>query len=99
MFVYKLSEIGFLADLKGLSSDTLVPETVLFEDEDDLDLCLYYLQTLSNVLKACGDVAWAVLASKHISTNGQLMHISSKSLHSNNRASIKTYQVEVKKAR
>lgn len=78
LFVYKLSDINFLSDLKDMGSEKFVPEPKEFSGDDDVDLCLYYLRSLSNVLSACGDVAWAVLASKHVSTHGQSMHISSK---------------------
>jgi hypothetical protein len=68
-----------LADLtEATEGETTVPEAVSFSEDDDLELCLYYLQSLSNVLSTCGDAAWAVLASKHVSVAGNRMHISSE---------------------
>lgn len=55
-------------------------ESTIFSEEDDLDLCLYYLRTLSNVLRSSGDVSWPVLASKHISIQRQHMQISCRLL-------------------
>lgn len=71
--------MSFLADLKEPTiGENHIPEPVTFSEDDDLDLCLYYLQSLVNVLRTCGDVAWGVLASKHVSSTGEHMHISSK---------------------
>ncbi len=37
-----------------------------FVAEDDLDLCLYYLRTLSNILRWAPDALWDVLAKRTI---------------------------------
>lgn len=37
-----------------------------FTDEDDLDLCIYYLRTLSNVFRWAPDAVWGILATKTV---------------------------------
>lgn len=75
----KFSEVGFLGNLLDLNAaDTQLHEPITFSEDDDLDLCLYYLRSLSNVLRSSGDVSWSVLATKHVSFAGERMHISSK---------------------
>ncbi|KAG9257088.1 Dopey, N-terminal-domain-containing protein [Emericellopsis atlantica] len=77
VMVQKFCEVKFLSTLRDGIIQPGVPDSRPFGEEDDLDLCLYYLRTLSNVLRICGDVAWAVLASKHVSFSHQGLHISS----------------------
>jgi hypothetical protein len=48
-----------------------------FSDGEDLDLTLYYLRTLSNILACAGEISWTVLASKHVSFHGHHIQISS----------------------
>ncbi|KAH7170707.1 Dopey, N-terminal-domain-containing protein [Dactylonectria macrodidyma] len=75
ILVTKLSEIPFLSGLvKNNEKPDKVPVT--FSEDEDLDLCLYYLRTLSNILACAGDISWAVLASKHVSSRGQQIQIS-----------------------
>ena len=77
ILVTKLSEIPFLSGLvKNNEKPDKVPVT--FSEDEDLDLCLYYLRTLSNILACAGDISWAVLASKHVSSRGQQIQISSE---------------------
>ncbi|KAF5578230.1 dopey [Fusarium pseudoanthophilum] len=52
-------------------------DSLSFSEDADLDLCLYYLRTLSNILTCAGDISWTVLSSKHVSFHGQHMQISS----------------------
>lgn len=40
-----------------------------YAEEDDLDQCLYYLRTLSNILRWSSDNTWAALADNTISTD------------------------------
>ncbi len=42
-----------------------------FTDEDDLDLCLYYLRTLSNVFRWAPDALWDVLATRNLQAEGR----------------------------
>ncbi|KAM0554113.1 hypothetical protein ACHAPJ_006911 [Fusarium lateritium] len=76
MLVSKLSEIPFLQTLTH-SDEKSDQEPVSFFEDEDLDLCLYYLRTLSNILGCAGEISWNVLASKHVSFHGQHMQISS----------------------
>jgi hypothetical protein len=41
----------------------------IYASEDDLDQCLYYLRTLSNMLRWSSDGMWAALAQNSISTD------------------------------
>lgn len=38
-----------------------------FTEEDDLDLCIYYLRTISNVFRWAPDAIWGMLATKTVS--------------------------------
>lgn len=38
-----------------------------FSEEDDLDLCIYYLRTISNVFRWAPDAIWNILATKSVS--------------------------------
>ncbi|KAF7550597.1 hypothetical protein G7Z17_g5609 [Cylindrodendrum hubeiense] len=75
IFVAKLNEIPFL---DGVIDSSKNPDEgpVTFSEDEDLDLCLYYLRTLSNVLACAGDISWAILASKHVAFHGQQLQIS-----------------------
>ncbi|KAF4456462.1 putative regulator of reproduction DopA [Fusarium austroafricanum] len=75
IFVSRLSEIPFLQALTQ-SEEKMDPEPASFTEDEDLDICLYYLRTLSNILMCSGDISWTVL-SKHVSFHGQHMQISS----------------------
>ncbi|CAG7554488.1 unnamed protein product [Fusarium equiseti] len=76
IFVSKLSEIPLLQTLT--QSDTKNGEVSMSLSEDeDLDLALYYLRTLSNILACAGEISWNVMASKHVSFHGQHIQISS----------------------
>ncbi|PHH72009.1 hypothetical protein CDD82_6219 [Ophiocordyceps australis] len=79
VLVAKLSELSFLSSLNSASSkdslDSLSP--IMFEDDDDVDLCLYYLRSLNQILGCTGPVARHVLASKHLMFDGQEMQIRS----------------------
>ncbi|KAM0290239.1 hypothetical protein ACHAO9_005376 [Fusarium lateritium] len=72
----RLSDIPFLQTL--IQNDEKLDQTpVTFSEDEDLDLSLYYLRTISNMLTCAGDISWTVLASKHVSFHGQHMQISS----------------------
>ncbi|KAK7421902.1 hypothetical protein QQX98_001896 [Neonectria punicea] len=75
IFVTKLTEIPFLSDVFE-SSEQPDKNSVTFSEDEDLDLCLYYLRTLSNILNCAGEISWAVLGSKHVSFHGQQIQIS-----------------------
>ncbi|KAI5465986.1 Dopey, N-terminal-domain-containing protein [Mariannaea sp. PMI_226] len=75
LFVTKLNEIPFLKDAINVGEKASESITT-FSSDDDLDLCLYYLRTLSNVLACSGDISWSALASKYVSSKGQHIQIS-----------------------
>lgn len=77
IFVSKLCEIPFLQTLTE-ANEKMEEEPPTFTEDDDLDLCLYYLRTLSHVLGCAAEISWNVLASKHVSFHGQQMQISCK---------------------
>lgn len=54
------------------------PTPIQFSEDDDLELCLYYLRTLSNILRCSSEVSWAVVGTKHLSFEGNDAQISSK---------------------
>ena len=79
IFVHILCDIDFLQVLRhNGSSGILQSEPAKFTDDNDLDLCLYYLQAFSNVLRYSGEVSRSVLATKHVTIHGQHIQISSK---------------------
>ncbi len=65
----KFSEFNFLQKLPedGLAGTEI--DVQLYASEDDLDQCLYYLRTLSNMLRWSSDAMWAALAQHSISTD------------------------------
>ncbi|KAM5351717.1 hypothetical protein ACJ41O_004440 [Fusarium nematophilum] len=76
VFVSKLCEISFLQGLAE-SSEKVEEKPATFSEDEDLDLCLYYLRALSAIIYCTGDISGNVLASKHISFHGRHMQISS----------------------
>ena len=63
IFVEKFSAFKFLQT----SPDNNIIH--IYNDEDDLDQCLYYLRTLSNILRWSSDSLWAILSKNIISTD------------------------------
>ena len=59
IFTTKFLSLGFL--------HTAQSSTVEFQEDDDLDLALYYLRTLSNLLRWAPEALWAVLARRTVS--------------------------------
>ena len=55
-----------------------LPSASEVSEDDDLDLCFYYLRTMHHVLAYSGEVSWGVLASKHLSFSSGQVSISSK---------------------
>lgn len=68
-FVAKFSGYDFLYTKYEDSGTSAHYNMRIYADEDDLDQCLYYLQTLSNVLRWSSDSTWAALAHNSISTD------------------------------
>lgn len=78
IFVAKFSSFQFLHALPD-SSNLLGTSVQIYASDDDLDQCLYYLRTFSNILRWSSDGLWAALAENSISTDkshGSLYHIS-----------------------
>jgi hypothetical protein len=67
--VVKFSEFSFLQKLPEDGSAATDRDVQLYASEDDLDQCLYYLRTLSNMLQWSSDGMWAALAQHSISTD------------------------------
>lgn len=78
IFISRLSDIPFLQTLTQ-NDEKPNQDSLSFSEDEDLDLSLYYLRTLSNILTCAGDISWTVLSSKHVSFHGQHMQISCKS--------------------
>ncbi|PHH61555.1 hypothetical protein CDD81_292 [Ophiocordyceps australis] len=78
VFVVKLSQLSFLSSLNSTKSkDSLDSGPIMFKEDDDVDLCLYYLRSLNQILGCTGPVARQVLASKHLMFEGEEMQIGS----------------------
>ncbi|TWU71154.1 hypothetical protein ED733_001741 [Metarhizium rileyi] len=76
IFVVKMAQLPFLNDVTSRrAGDKVNSQPTTFTEDDDLDLCLYYLRTLHNVLDVSGDVCRAVLASKYVSFSDDSAHI------------------------
>lgn len=79
VLVLKFSELHFFkAVAQPGDNESPLPDTMAFSEDDDLDICLYYVRVLFNVLRHSGDVSWSILASKHLSFTGPRTHISSE---------------------
>ncbi|KAI1757028.1 putative regulator of reproduction dopa [Xylaria castorea] len=71
VFVTKISELRFLRTLSKTVNSTTSNTSASFSGEDELDLGLYYIRTLSNVLRWAPDALWGVLATNVIEGSGQ----------------------------
>ncbi|KFG87437.1 hypothetical protein MANI_001759 [Metarhizium anisopliae] len=76
VFAMKMAQLPFLNHVvTHRASEKVNSQSTTFTEDDDLDLCLYYLRTLHNVLKISGDMSRAVLASKYVSFSDGSAHI------------------------
>ncbi|KAI0966368.1 putative regulator of reproduction dopa [Xylaria arbuscula] len=71
VFVTKISELRFLHTLSKTATQSTLNASGSFTDEDELDLCLYYIRTLSNVLRWAPDALWGVFATRIIEEPGR----------------------------
>ncbi|KAI8635354.1 putative regulator of reproduction dopa [Xylariaceae sp. FL1651] len=71
VFVTKISQLEFLHTFPKPVNSTISNKSASFSDEDDLGLCLYYIRTLSNILRWAPDALWGVLATRIIEEPGQ----------------------------
>lgn len=62
VFITKLSELPFLGRRQG----SITGPTTHFTEDDDLSLALYYIRSLSSVLRWSPEAAWAVLAKRFV---------------------------------
>ena len=69
IFVSKFSAFTFLRTLPEKWSNSSDSNTQAYSSGDDLDECLYYLRTLSNMLRWSSDSMWAALAENSIFTD------------------------------
>lgn len=77
MFVVKFSEFPLLQTATIEGDEATVAQYDL--DHNDVDQCIYYLDTLSNILRWASDFTWTGLAESSISTDksyGALYRIS-----------------------
>ncbi|RYP54301.1 hypothetical protein DL768_000875 [Monosporascus sp. mg162] len=73
VFVTKITELSFLRSLPQSSNASMSSQSHEFSADDDLDLGLYYLRTLSNVFRWAPDAFWGVLATRMIEEPGQFI--------------------------
>ncbi|GKT55231.1 cellular morphogenesis regulator [Colletotrichum tofieldiae] len=81
LFVRKFSALKFLRSSREIGSAAASASSTTFTADDDLDLCLYYLRTLSNVFRWAPDVIWAVLASTTLTVDSEHAEIAQMSGH------------------
>ena len=65
-----ISRLPFLRTLSKTANAEMAKQSVEFKAEDDLDLGIYYLRTLSNVFRWAPDAFWGVLATRLIEEQG-----------------------------
>ncbi|GKT41980.1 protein dopey [Colletotrichum spaethianum] len=65
------SLVGIDKSTRVIGSAAASASSTTFTADDDLDLCLYYLRTLSNVFRWAPDAIWAVLASTSLTVDSE----------------------------
>ncbi|KAI1461990.1 putative regulator of reproduction dopa [Annulohypoxylon moriforme] len=71
IFVTKISQLRFLRKFPQTANAFTSGQFVKFEEEDDVELALYYLRTLSNIFRWAPDAFWGVLATSIIEEPNQ----------------------------
>ncbi|KAI1209979.1 Dopey, N-terminal-domain-containing protein [Annulohypoxylon truncatum] len=71
IFVTKISQLRFLRKFSQASNAVSSGQSIKFEEEDDVELALYYLRTLSNIFRWAPDAFWGVLATSIIEEPNQ----------------------------
>ncbi|KKF95083.1 Protein dopey [Ceratocystis platani] len=66
VFILKFSELPFLSKNGPVLTDFGFQDPAISE-EDDVDMCLYLIRTLSNVLDVAPDLLWSLMASNNVS--------------------------------
>ncbi|EGY21604.1 dopey [Verticillium dahliae VdLs.17] len=69
VFVAKFSAMSFLGARRSAGGNAGTDRSAAFSDDDDLDTCLYYLRTLSNVFRWAPDAIWSILVSSTLNHN------------------------------
>ncbi|RXG43361.1 hypothetical protein VDGE_03044 [Verticillium dahliae] len=69
VFVAKFSAMSFLGARRSAGGNAGTDSSAAFSDDDDLDTCLYYLRTLSNVFRWAPDAIWSILVSSTLNHN------------------------------
>lgn len=65
IFTSQFVQLPFLRTVPGEAN--VAHGTREFTEDDDLDLCMYYLRTISNVFRWAPDGFWGILATKIVS--------------------------------
>lgn len=71
----KFSEFSFLQTMSE-GAPSANQSVQIYASGDDLDQCLYYLRTLSNLLRWSSDGMWAALAQNSVSTDSHHLSLS-----------------------
>lgn len=67
MFSIFTSRFVQLPFLRTSGAESIARSVEEFTEDDDLDLCIYYLRTISNVFRWAPDAIWGILATKTVS--------------------------------
>lgn len=67
MFSIFTSQFVQLPFLRTPGEESVVRDVEGYTEDDDLDLCIYYLRTISNVFRWAPDAIWGTLATKTVS--------------------------------
>ncbi|KAL1880805.1 hypothetical protein VTK73DRAFT_4975 [Phialemonium thermophilum] len=76
ILVSKFSDLPFLRARKSFPESESPGSAAQLTVDDDLDLALYYLRTLSAIFRCVPDTIWEVLAKKTTSANYNNAHVS-----------------------
>lgn len=68
MFSVFASQLVQLPFLKVSGEKGAARDAEQFTEDDDLDLCIYYLRTIANVFRWAPDAIWSTLATKAVSS-------------------------------
>lgn len=68
VFVTKITQLEFLRSSPPTPTQN---QSIEYSEDDDLDLAIYHLRTLSNIFRWAPDAFWGVLATRTIEEPGQ----------------------------
>lgn len=69
ILVLKILDLPFLRRQPATAADGTTPGLVHVTEDDDLDLALYYLRTLSNIFRWAPEALWGILAKKTVASD------------------------------